>query len=49
MLAEAGICLALEVSKDERRGGFWTTATAFDERLINRLTRNAGLGFEVLG
>lgn len=49
MLAEAGICLALEVSKDERRGGFWTTATAFDERLVNRLTRNAGLGFEVLG
>lgn len=49
MLAEAGICLALEVSKDERRGGFWTTATAFDERLINRLTRNAGLAFEVLG
>ncbi len=48
MLAEAGICLAQEISKDEKGGGFWTTAGVFDERLIARLTERAGLGFEVI-
>lgn len=48
MLAEAGVCLALEISKEEKRGGFWTTASLFGERLLTRLRDNAGLTFEVL-
>ena len=46
MIAESAVCLA----KDELSvgGGFWTPATAFGETLIDRLTRNAGLTFEVV-
>ncbi len=48
MLAETGMCLVTDMSKDEKPGGLWTTASIFDERLIERLTQNAGLSFEVL-
>jgi short subunit dehydrogenase-like uncharacterized protein len=48
MLAEAAICLALEVPKNKRPGGFWTTATVFGQPLVTRLCANAGLTFEVL-
>ena len=46
MLGEAGACLALDVSRDAKPGGFWTPATAFGDALIDRLTRHAGLTFE---
>lgn len=48
MMAEAGICLAQQISKDEKPGGVWTTACALGDRLLDRLTGNAGLVFEVL-
>jgi len=48
MLAQAGISLCKEVSRAQRGGGFWTPATAFDERLFRRLASYAGLQFEVL-
>ncbi|MFP5307003.1 MAG: saccharopine dehydrogenase family protein [Gammaproteobacteria bacterium] len=48
ILGEAAVCLALDVQKSEREGGFWTPATIFGERLIERLTAHAGLRFEVL-
>ncbi len=48
MLGEAAACLALELDKDAEPGGFWTPATAFGERLIERLRAHAGIRFEVL-
>jgi short subunit dehydrogenase-like uncharacterized protein len=48
MLGQAGACLALEISKSDRPGGFWTPATIFGDRLIKRLQADAGLKFEVL-
>lgn len=49
MLGEAAACLALEVTKKELGGGFWTPATAMGDRLITRLQAHAGLSFELLG
>jgi short subunit dehydrogenase-like uncharacterized protein len=48
MLAQAAACLALDIDRSERAGGFWTPATIFGDRLIGRLTQHAGLKFEVL-
>jgi short subunit dehydrogenase-like uncharacterized protein len=45
MIAESGICLALDVSRDVVGGGFWTTASAMGEPLIGRLQAKAGLVF----
>lgn len=47
MLGEAAECLAFDIAKGDRTGGFWTPATIFGERLIARLTARAGLAFEV--
>jgi short subunit dehydrogenase-like uncharacterized protein len=47
MLGEAAACLARDVTRDERKGGSWTPAAIFDERLIARLERYAGLSFEL--
>ena len=48
MLGEAATCLALDLDKQAKPGGFWTPATIFGERLIGRLEAHAGLTFEVL-
>jgi short subunit dehydrogenase-like uncharacterized protein len=44
MIAESAICLA----KDDcaTKGGIWTTAPAMGDKLIKRLTENAGLVFK---
>ena len=47
MLGEAGACLALDIPADTA-GGFWTPATIFGDKLIDRLTAHAGLTFEVV-
>ena len=49
MLGQAGACLAQDVAKDDKPGGFWTPSTIFGERLIERLQADAGLTFEILG
>jgi short subunit dehydrogenase-like uncharacterized protein len=46
MLGEAAVCLALDVPRGEKAGGFWTPATIFGDRLIARLTEHAGLAFK---
>lgn len=50
MLGQAAIGLALDHGQGDkktgRQGGFWTPATLFDARFIERLTRHAGLRFE---
>jgi short subunit dehydrogenase-like uncharacterized protein len=49
MLGQAAISLALDHPQEGGKGGgFWTPATLFDQRYIERLTRHAGLGFEVV-
>lgn len=52
MLGQAALSLALDHAKNSgkpsRDGGFWTPATLFDERYLVRLTRHAGLRFEVV-
>lgn len=47
ILGEAGLSLAFDITKEEKAGGFWTTATVFDQRFINRLEKDAGLTFTV--
>ena len=48
MLAESGICLAKDVSKAEKPGGFWTTSSIFSDNLIDRIHRHGQMKFEVL-
>jgi short subunit dehydrogenase-like uncharacterized protein len=48
MLGQAAACLARDVGKGDKPGGFWTPATIFGDRLIERLAADAGLAFEVL-
>ena len=48
MLAQAGISLRRDVDQKSVGGGFWTTATVFNERFYERLQSHAGLTFEVL-
>lgn len=52
MLGQAAASLALDHVKDGvkvgRGGGFWTPATLFDDRFIERLVRHAGLRFELV-
>lgn len=52
MLGQAALCLAFdhrnEQSKTGRLGGFWTPASMFDERYIERLRNEAGVVVEVM-
>ena len=48
MLGQAAACLALDVDKIAKPGGFWTPATIFGDRLIRRLTARSGLTFDLV-
>lgn len=48
MLGEAGVCLARDIGKTDRTGGFWTPASMFGGTLVERLRAKAGLTFERL-
>ena len=48
MLGQAAACLAFDVSREERPGGFWTPASIFGDHLLSRLREHAGLTFELL-
>jgi short subunit dehydrogenase-like uncharacterized protein len=48
MLGQAGACLAQDLVNSGVKGGFWTPATIFGDRLIARLIKHSGLTFEVL-
>jgi short subunit dehydrogenase-like uncharacterized protein len=45
MIAESAICLAK--GESDKAGGIWTSAPALGNKLIERLTKSAGLTFEV--
>jgi short subunit dehydrogenase-like uncharacterized protein len=47
MLGEAAVCLAKDVTKNKKGGGFWTPASIFGDTLIQRLENSAGLTFEI--
>ena len=49
MLAEAALSLAFDVDKQEKGGGFWTPASVFDQRFIDRLEGRAGVSFQLTG
>ena len=49
ILAEAGLALAFDVSRETTPGGCWTPASAMAEALMARLPSKAGLTFEVEG
>jgi short subunit dehydrogenase-like uncharacterized protein len=48
MLGQAAACLALDIDKSAVSGGFWTPATIFGDRLVERLIAHAGLSFEIV-
>lgn len=48
MLGEAAVAL-VELDPGECGGGFWTPATAFGDRLVERLEAHAGVSFDVVG
>ncbi|MGP4715845.1 saccharopine dehydrogenase family protein [Psychrobacter sp. T6-6] len=48
MIAQAALCLAQDVSKEDVGGGFWTPASAMGDNLISRLEEHSGLSFEVV-
>jgi len=48
MLAQAGISLHRDVDKGSIGGGFWTPATVFGDKLIERLQSHAGMSFELV-
>ncbi len=48
MLTQAALCLAQDVPKSAKAGGFWTPATAFGDKLLLRLEQHAGMSFQVL-
>ena len=45
MLAQAGLCLAMDIKKEDQSGGFLTPSTAMGDTLIKRLEDHAGLTF----
>ena len=46
ILGQAGLCMAQDFAKSDKQGGFWTPASMFGNRLIERLVKVAGLTFE---
>lgn len=48
MLGQAAACLAQDVSRKQAAGGFWTPASIFGDRLVDRLQARAGVRFEQL-
>ena len=48
MLAQAAAFLARDLPKAEKPGGFWTPATLFGDRLIERLEEHSGIAFTVI-
>jgi short subunit dehydrogenase-like uncharacterized protein len=45
MLAQAGLCLAMDIKKEDCAGGFLTPSTAMGHALLTRLEEHAGLKF----
>lgn len=46
MLGQAGLCLAEDIAKEDRAGGFLTPSVAMGDALLKRLEAHSGLAFE---
>lgn len=46
MLGQAGLCLAQDIAKEDRAGGFLTPSVAMGDSLLQRLEAYSGLTFE---
>jgi short subunit dehydrogenase-like uncharacterized protein len=47
MLGQAAVCLVEDISKEDKAGGFWTPASVFGDKIIDRLEKHAGLSFTI--
>ncbi|MFT4653057.1 MAG: short subunit dehydrogenase-like uncharacterized protein [Patiriisocius sp.] len=45
MLGQAAVCLVEDITKQDKAGGFWTPASIFGDKIIDRLEKHAGLSF----
>ncbi len=45
MLGQAGLCLALDIKKEDRAGGFLTPSVAMGDALLQRLQAQSGMAF----
>lgn len=45
MLGQSAVCLVQDIAKTEKAGGFWTPASIFGAKIIERLEKHAGLTF----
>ncbi|GLQ31951.1 saccharopine dehydrogenase family protein [Litoribrevibacter albus] len=48
MLGQAAACLSLDISKEDKAGGFWTPSTILGDKLLTRLTEKSDMTFEVI-
>jgi len=47
VISECAICLAKDITSEQTGGGLWTPAAAMGDQLLDRLTKSAGLTFEM--
>ena len=45
MLGQPAVCLVEDITKEDKIGGFWTPASIFGDKIIDRLEKHAGLIF----
>jgi short subunit dehydrogenase-like uncharacterized protein len=45
MLGQSAVCLVEDITKEDKIGGFWTPASIFGDKIIDRLEKHAGLTF----
>jgi short subunit dehydrogenase-like uncharacterized protein len=45
MLGQSAVCLVEDITKEDKIGGFWTPASIFGDKIIDRLEKHAGLIF----
>lgn len=48
MLGQSAICLVEDISLEQKGGGFWTPASVFGNKIIERLEKHAGMTFSEL-
>jgi len=48
MLGQAAVCLAKDVVKIDKKGGFWTPSTVMGDKLMKRLVAHSGLTFDII-
>lgn len=47
MLGQSAVCLIEDIAKEDKCGGFWTPASIFGNKIIERLEQHAGLSFTI--